>query len=54
MKLSYDPRDQKWSLAYGGKFYLWEGDPFDRPAAEAFARQIIGRLQRELAPVRLG
>ena len=45
MKLHYDPRDQKWSLYYGGKFYLWEGDPFDREGAEALARQIIARVQ---------
>jgi hypothetical protein len=47
IKLTYDSRDQKWSFAYCSRFYLWVCDPFDRAAAEAFARQIIGRLQRE-------
>jgi hypothetical protein len=49
--LHYDPRDEKWSLACDGEFYLWEGDPLDREDAESFARQIIGRRQRTLVGV---
>ena len=49
--LHFDPRDQKWSLAYRGKFYLWEGDPFDREDAERLARSIIATAQRTLVGV---
>ena len=41
MNLHYDPIDQRWSLRHNGKFYLWQGGPFDRAAAEAIALQII-------------
>ncbi len=41
MDLHFDPIRQKWSLRFNGKFYIWEGDAFDRAAAEVIARQII-------------
>ena len=49
--LHFSPRDQKWSLAYRGKFYLWEGEPFDREGAERLAWSIIARVQRTLVGI---
>ena len=49
--LHFNPRDQKWNFAYRGKFYLWEGEPFDREDAERLARSIIARVQRTLVGI---
>jgi hypothetical protein len=43
--LHYDPIDQKWSLRISAtRWFLWEGDPFDRSAAEQIARSLIRRF----------